>query len=446
VRLRSTNDRTGALSVAIHFNDTPILHSNDVGNGRYDQRGQMRLPIVEGLLSCFAVACLATEISAQAPCSESAKGRPRVGVLIGFAPDMSADSSGLSDITAPASLPLTLPLHPDEQRVFREDTLEDGSRVRSANSTERADPLSTLWVFVCDNRVTTRAVQHIVIPRKDGFWRLGTNTAAAELIAYQDSNVHRPFAVENFFWLARLDETPRLRRIDAYHVTCASMSTTTALTYVGMSYVGHSTFGESACAHYDESSWTSVQSLDSIYAAGGKRPAGWESVALLGPSSAARQRRLNDAARSWTSDCGERGFESTPTNWTIKRERGSWIAVATFTGTGAGVCGRYNEERVLRVGLPRSIQTPQAPLPLTWRAITRAVPDAIDATASPDQSVIVVLSPSQVRPMRVERGKLQPLGEPVPVAGPWVMLEWARGAAALRWNEVVSRLPARPLK
>jgi len=399
-----------------------------------------RVPIIEGLLSCLAVACLATEISAQAPCSESAKGRPPVGVLIGFAPEMSADSSGLSDIATPAPLPLTLPFHPDERRVFREDTVHDGYRLRSVNSTEQADPLSTLWILVCDNHVTTRAVQHIVIPRKDGFWRLGMNTAAAELIVSRDSDVHRPFAVENFLWFARLDETPRLRTIDPSSVTCFSSNTTTSLTYVGVGYVGHSTFGSGACAHYDESRSMSVESLDSINAAAEPR----ESSAVLGPTAVARHRRLNNAARSWASDCGARGFMSEPTNWTIRRERGSWIAVANFWGTGGGICGRYNEERVLQVGLPRSIEPSQSRLPVSWAAIKRAVPDAIDATASPDQDVVVVLSPSQVRSLRFEHGRLKPVGESIPVRGPFVMLEWAPRADALRWNEVVSRLPARP--
>ena len=405
----------------------------------------MRVPIVEGLVSCLAVVCLAAETRAQAACSGPSKRRPPVGVLVGLADEITADSSGLgtSGAAPPMPRPLPLPLRQDEQRVLSEDTVQQGYRVRSVNSTERADPLSTLWILVCDDHVMTRVVQHIVIPRKDGFWRLGMNTDEAELIS-PDSTLSRPYAIENFFWLARLDETPRLRRIDPYSVTCTGMMTTTSLTYVGAGYVGHSAFGESACAHYDESRWMSVESLDSIYASGGKRPAGRESVALLGASAAERHRRLNNAARSWTSDCGEPGFESNATNWTIRRERGSWIAVATLTGTGGGVCGRYNEERILRVGLPRSIQPPQSPLPVTWRTIKKAVPDAIDAAASPDQSVVVVLSPSQIRPMRLERGRLRPQGKSIPVGGRWVMLEWARGANALRWDEVVSGLPVRP--
>jgi hypothetical protein len=184
----------------------------------------------------------------------------------------------------------------------------------------------------------------------------------------------------------------------------------------------------------------SVESLDSINAASGP----WESSAMLGPSTVARHRRLNNAARSWASDCGKRGFVSEPTDWTIRRQPGRWIAVANFWGAGGGICGRYNEERLLQVGLPRSMEPSQSPLPVSWAAIKKAVPDAIDATASPDQTVVVVLSPSQVRPLRFEHGRLQPMGESIPVRGPLVMLEWARGANALRWNDVVSGLPTWP--
>jgi hypothetical protein len=70
------------------------------------------------------------------------------------------------------------------------------------------------------------------------------------------------------------------------------------------------------------------------------------------------------------------------------------------------------------------------------------VPAAVDATASPDGRVIVVLAPHVVSVMAVDHGRLRRLGAEIPLAGDnVVMLEWAHGANAVRWDGVLSGLP-----
>ena len=397
-------------------------------------------------LICLVFVCFAERGHAQGPCSETSRARHPLGILIGLNSEDAGDPS--DSLPADSSTLVARGL-----AVFREDTVW-GFTVRSVNSTDRADPLSSLWILACDGRVTTRQVQHVVVPRRNGFWRLGMNTSSAELVARspQDSTVAGTNTAEmNFFWVARLNEAPRLRSLDPHDLTCVALSDAASLTYVGPDFVASTVFGQSTCAHYDESHHMRVEALDSIHAAGTAAP-GAQSVALLGPAVVALHRRLNDAARHWTSDCGERGFESNPTEWTIRREAGSWIAVANFAGTGGGICGRYNEERRLRTGLPRALGTPASRLTVGWSAIAKAVPGAVDASESPDSTMVVVLAPGRIvdrdgrlRPvvtiLRVEHGALRRIENPIGVGGPWVMLEWAAGERALEWNSVISTLP-----
>ena len=407
--------------------------------------------MISKLFPWLVLVCLAGRARAQAACSASPAARHPGGVLSGLDSEDAGDASDSLPSDSAALIARGL-------AGFREDTAR-GFRVRSVTSTERADPLSTLWILACDGGMTTRLVQHIVIPRKDGFWRLGMNAGSAELFADSstDSTDWRHDTAEmNFFWVARLNESPRLRSLGPDDVPCSTTSDMASLTYVGSNFVGSTTFSQSSCAHYYESHAMGVASLDSLRVATTSAAAtGAQTVALLGPDVAARHRRLNESARDWESDCGERGFESDATDWTIRRERGSWVAVANFYGTGGGICGRYNDERRLRTGLPASFGAPAARLPVAWRAIEKVVPGAVDATASPDQRMLIVLAPSgtvdllgrqrlAVTLLRVDHGSLRSVGQSLGVGGPWVMLEWAAGERAMQWDRVMSTLPVLP--
>ena len=318
----------------------------------------------------------------------------------------------------------------------REVTLADGHKVVHVNQTERADPLFSVWIVVSGGKVTTRLLHHIVVPRKDGFWLLGTNTDSADL---EGSS-----AEEDFFWAAPFGQRPAFNAVDSDGVMCSTATTTRDLTYVGPEYLGYAEFREAICAHYGESHGLSVESLDAVRAANlkGLSP-DVADVAVLGPRAAAEQRRLVRAATRWPNDCGDAGYAGLTTDWTIRRRPGRWEAVAIFSGSGAGICGRYSEERVLHAPLPRSVASPETPLPVAWKVIKQAFPDATDATASPDGTLVMVLTPSLAIVTAVDGATLRVLGAPISVSsGRPVMLEWARGSQAIQWDEVLSTIPA----
>lgn len=378
-----------------------------------------------------------------APHTATAQARPihaplPVGLLIGFLRE-AKDDANQPDIAGNGS--------DSSQAAYtmvRDDTTRDQHVVRHFTTTERADRYATLWVLVTDQRVSTRLVRHVIVPRTNGLSLLGSNSDSAMLKLLQaDSSLDwTQSAIEDFFWLAPLGQTLRLPMIDPDDMMCFSVSVNRSLTYVGPNYFADSTSSESICAHYDESQSMSVESLDALKRVRADSAVAATSVRLLGPEAVARLARLNRAAAHWRSDCGEDGYAAVDDDWAIRRARGHWEAVANFTGSGAGICGRYNAVRILSRALPRSLVTPESPLPVSWRAITAAVPGATDATASPDGRIVVVLKPHLATVMAAERGKLRVLGAPIPLgAERIVMLEWARGDLAGRWNDALSTLP-----
>jgi hypothetical protein len=392
----------------------------------------MRIHVLALALFAYRVAL------AQTPRSRPKPSATPVGILIGWAAQQGVPADG-SDSARLAA---------DSARSGRtttsEITLFDGRKVVHIDETEQADRLSTLWVFVSGGKVTTRRVQHIIIPRRDGFWKLGMNTDSATLNLNGGSSQDQ----EDFVWVAPLGERPTLGAIDSYQVTCHGAATTRQLTYVGPDYLGFTAFGESVCVHYDNSSWWGVESIAALYAAPKDRSGvaeAAEDLALLGPRAVAEHGRLAHAATRWPNDCGVAGFEGPTTNWTIRRRRGHWEAAVLFHGSGLGICGRYNEDRALHTSLPRAVVSPETPLPVAWATAKKLVPDATDATTSPDGRVVIVLSPTRVIVTTLEGRVLRALSAPIVVAsGAPVMLEWARGPGAIRWDRLLSALPRWP--
>jgi hypothetical protein len=379
------------------------------------------------------LALLVHEVAAaQAHRSDPRTSATPVGVLIGWVSQRGGPAAG-SDSARNAEGSARSPL-----AATSETTLVDGRKFVHVNQTEKADPLSTLWIFLSGGKLTIRRVQHIIIPRRGGLWTLGMNTDSA--------GVDGSSADEDFFWVAPLGEKPTLSAIDPHDVGCSTSSVTRELTYVGPEYLGFSEFGAGICAHYDESHSLSVESIAAVYDA---RPralrANAQGIALLGPRAVAEHGRLARLAKLWANECGAAGFNAPTTDWTIRRRRGHWEAAATFYGSGGGICGRYNEDRVLHTPLPHALVSPAAHLPVAWKTIRKLVPDATDATASPDGKLVIVLSPARVTVATVDGPALRPVTTPIDVAiATPVMLEWAQGRDAIRWNELLSTMPVAP--
>ena len=380
------------------------------------------------ILGSAVLSLIALTLVAQARPPQQSHAPNSTGVLIGWSPQGdSADPDAEKALEeAKQDRELTVP---------SEVTLPDGSKVSHLNQTAAADPLLTAWIFVSEGKVTARLMQHIIVPRKDGFWQLGSNTDTAQL---EGANYD-----EDLFWLAPLGQQPKLSTIKSDEVNCSTSTARRDLTYVGPEYFGYSEFGSAECAHYGEGHYYQMWPLRTAPSINSPTDAPVDLGTLLGSAAVAQHRRINREARRWPNgDCGENGFEGETTQWTLRHRQGRWEAVAKFHGSGAGICDRYHQDAVLDVSLPRSLVAVQAPLPVTWKILKGAFPDAVDAVTSPDAKLVIVFTASQAIVASVEAAALRPLSPPIKIApGKPVMLEWAVGANAVRWNQVLSTLP-----
>jgi hypothetical protein len=321
----------------------------------------------------------------------------------------------------------------------------DGENVPAGDTVQRG-ALHTVWIYLSNGSVATRSLPHIVVPRATGFWQVGLHTDSAD--RRSDSSTVVASMQETSIWAAPIGKTATFKTLDSTDVQCVDMTTDRDLTYVGPNYVGYVESGSSMCAHYDESHSLAVVGLDDVYA--GNATDRSVEIGALGANAVALHQRLNRVAARWPNDLCDTapGFFGEPTDWTIRRARGQWEVVAMFAGSGGTFCGRNTVERRLRVVPRRSIVTPEHVLSASWTSIDRAFPGAIDATASPNGVLLVVL---RRRPddgaveaivASVKHGELRAVSTPILLGrGRPVLLEWATDARASQWNDFLSALP-----
>ncbi len=327
--------------------------------------------------------------------------------------------------------------HDRKLTVTSEDTSPDVAKVTHMNETPEADQLLTAWIFISQGKVKLRLMQHIIVPRKDEFWRLGANTDTAQ----REGSEY----MEDLFWVAPPTKQPKLSAINPNEIRCSTSTTTRELTYVGPDYFGYSEFRSAVCAHYGEGHYYALRRLEDMNEINSSLV---DLSDLLGTGALAELRRLNREAKRWPNpDCGEPGFEGDPKEWTIQHRQGSWQVVAKFHGRGAGICDRLDRDRVLDVPLPRSLITVSRPLPVSWKTIRSAFAGAADAIVSPNGQLVVVFTKTQAIVTRVEGKSLRRISEPLNLGhGNPVMLEWSSNKRALRWNQVLSTMPSVQLR
>ena len=399
--------------------------------GNVLDRSTMKKQIIRTLLCVLAVSVFAKSQSASSSKTPTQDRDSVSGLLIGWNPrHLDSDSARDEEEHNPA---LT-------SRI--EDKLRDGTSFTHFDENENADPFRTLWIQVSGVDVSTRLMQHIIVPRKDGFWRLGTNTDLATGFADASQGNYR----QDFFWSAPLGQKPKLTAINARDIACMEESVSRELTYVGPDYFGYSEFWEATCAHYDEGHYYGVRQLNvdpqPEQGVDGTRLRAVDFSTLLGPASLAHFNRLSTKAVDWQGDCSEPGFRGDPADWTLLRKEGYWRAVAKFNGSGGGICGREDVDEVLHVSLPHSLVTSARALPVPWKTIKAAFSDATDAVVSPNGRLVVVFTSSQAIVTRLQGKILRRISSPIPLGdGDPVMLEWAEGANAVRWDKVFSELP-----
>jgi len=381
------------------------------------------------LLSCACLLVVSVWAQQAAVKNSTTAGKP-IGVLIGLGVSQQNDqpvSAGQNDADSDTKSETAAPNTPpsNEMKIIHHTTSEADS------------PYQTVWILKSADGVRVRLLQDIIVPRKSGFWRLGANTDSAKAeygAAFMTAEV-------DFFWATPLGTKPKLTEASDDDLGCVEQTVSKELQYAGPDYVGYAEFWSATCAHYDEGHSYGVARLDDLKG----KPVGLDD--LLGPQAAQQHQRLNQLAKRWgNEDCGASGFSSEADNWTLKHSQGVWHAVAKFNGSGGGICGRFDEDRTIQVPLPKSLVVNNV-LPVTWKQILAAFPNATDAFAAPAAELLVVFTDKAILLVPIQG---QTLGKPiysadVPQPKP-VMAEWALGANALRWDHELSALPAPNVK
>jgi hypothetical protein len=365
------------------------------------------------------VAAQGSGTKAEVPASDSDKA---IGVLIGLSPLAQLDQ-------APPANPAETDTETKTKGPVPSVTQGDAAKTIHHNSTEAESPYQTAWILKDAKGVHVRFLQDIIVPRRNGFWRLGSNTDSAKL--------ENSTADIDFFWAAPVGTKPKLAQAGDEDLACSEQTSNKELDYVGPDYYGYSEFGSSICAHYGEGHYYAIASLDDP---NGKH---FGLDELLGLQAAEQHKRLNRLAATWSNeDCGESGFNGDAAQWTLKHSQGSWHAIAKFHGSGGGVCDRFDQDRTISVPLPKSLAANNV-LSVSWKQIVAAFPGAKDAFPAPGGELLVVFKEDAALLVPIEQ---ESLGKPIETVilprGKRVMAEWALGANALRWDKELSSLPA----
>jgi len=367
---------------------------------------------------------LGSAFGQQAPAAShinSGTGKP-VGVLLGFKlvaePGRGAGNDTGQDVR------------------YRGDTeprrSDDPTIISRSNQSEAESPFETAWIQITSDQVKVQWLQDAIVPRNSGFWRFGENTDSVR--------TNRGLIQEDYFWAAPLGKTPKLATVD-HPEECdgEARRLINEVVYLGPSYVARSTMGtsESDCFQFASSSVVSLDHLEGQHVVMSE---------VFGPTVREKLKQIN--RQVWRlkpkddEDCGQDGWETDEEWWTLKHAEGQWRALVELIprGRGGTLCRVISKPRALDMALPASL-VPSNTLPVAWKEIKRAFPEATDAFASPGGEVVLLVAPNKILVVRSQLGKLSVFYSfAKPNAVP-VMAEWTLGTNVARWDQTLSKLP-----
>lgn len=326
----------------------------------------------------------------------------------------------------------------------------------------------TLWIAP-DAGGTLRVLQRdgdVVVPRRDGFWRIGfayadppprARDSAAAAPGWGDMCGDEECRDQDGIMLYAVPIAApappyRLNEEERDVLRSADISLNLELTYVGPRYLSLLRHSEANAGGMLSYSHTGVLlDLDTLARSAHRPLTGpWPEADPFGFDSAATERIAGRCRRQYgdAEDVGivvddlEMMAYRTPY---IAHERGRWrllwqYSISSGVARGFAWACDTGVEPAAQVGAHDR-------LPLTWETIAREVPGARDAVASPGGDMIVVMTDLDVRVFRARAGGLTrpTLTLPEPSAR-IIMAEWATGGNVARWTAELSGFmqPYRP--
>jgi len=355
-----------------------------------------------------------------------------------------------------------------------------------------AVPNHTLWIAPHHGTVQIMEIPDLIVPRQDGFWRVGVRTYC-DAVESDDDDSHDGPVFDDTWFAGRVSERPVAQDLEngaAEGLTtcpkdvkvddsCGAESL--AVAFVNGEYISFTGQGEQDCggAHPGAGATGVVGRYDDYYLSpitysameGRGASDTFQDAGALAqienrvgyPEESGTLKQLREKYPTWdrmtvreklaaleaTVDdfCGG---EMNEQYWYFEREQGKWAAHSTVGLP--HVCGDF-----LPFDLP--FHPPFATSftgPISLDNIRRLVPDAYDAIWSPKREMVAVLvglnKPSGAKgplhtSLQVFLPHGQDLGKPISTLatgtsiGP-VMAEWATGPSVARWSAELTKIKA----
>jgi hypothetical protein len=332
----------------------------------------------------------------------------------------------------------------------------------------------TLWIVRASSGAHIVAtLPDIIVPRKTGFWHIGIqHTCQFRPPSKGDETDQGNIWTEDVAFAVPVEKSPTLtlgyplcdsatakRVLDyAYDPETSTKgecgwwnvwfeSVLPELISVG-SYMGQSESCEPRGGHPFTQFW--VQSPNSPVSTFHKPPAEISFDEVFGTAGQSAWISAVSASGPDGDYCAEEKAEDLPQNgWSLKHARGAWYTTAFVQMSGFCIVSGTP-----KIAVSRSV-THAGPLPASWAALQKQLPNLADAYVSPDGSVLLAFQSGQetgshlVQILSValydySAGKVGAKLLDLPLSD-LVMVQWATGRFVQSWTDSLTKLQSRGL-
>jgi hypothetical protein len=302
-------------------------------------------------------------------------------------------------------------------------------------ATEHAE--RTWWIAEIGGEIQVSDIRNLLVPRKDGFWMLGT-----KMIKKNEEDQY-----DICIWSAPIRKTPRGYEPDSSTAGCRDETTTPDILFVERDLVAVAASWSSFGGHYDEGTNYYVLTLERPNPSENPDGNTLEISQVLGPAGLqAFSKVLDSIHESEKDDTGEPKSEdihcgtmgARPSAWAIRRQKGRWV-VKGKGSFGDHVCdGYYETEFDVKLRPPKTA-VGYDELPLGWGKIEKVSPGAKDTFEAPNRDFLIVLTERELVVSRLTNGEIGTLvsRHPLRENEHAVMSQWALGDNVARWDQQV---------
>lgn len=323
---------------------------------------------------------------------------------------------------------------------------EEGPRLEGTDDfTQGTASYRTLWLRTQEGKLQLGSEKtSLLVSREDGFWRMDVKHSAYNEFAEDfiwinpppdpDAPVNPFLATKEGIEAFETATLVKEQAIDAKHGESCIGHSYRDLLFVENNYVTVGFLNTETCQGMGETTsqsalqTLSIEELETV-----------EFSELLGADAMSQ---LEKAGKNYKES--RQGSDSQ--NWGelsggVMRGQGQWVIKGHFPDN-KGQYANFTTDLPVPEKLVKSNQ-----LIPDWETIKAQIPDAVDALSSPDQSLLVVLTPDSLLSFTVENGKINSksilhltMKRPVTL----VMAQWTEGQFVDNWSEEIDSLGPKP--